>query len=106
MKNKKLSYLLVLLALFFAHHAYADSSVWKVVKGEDYLFIGGTVHMLSESDYPLPQEYEKAYSQSERLVFETDILESKTQEFKEKVLSQGAGFELIRSIDDLQELGW
>lgn len=85
MKNRKLSYLLVLLALFFAHSAYADSSVWKVVKGENHLFIGGTAHMLNESDYPLPPEFEKAYSQSEKLVFEIDILETKTKEFQEEV---------------------
>ena len=85
MKNKKWSYLLVLLTLFFAHSAYAESSVWKVVKGENQLFIGGTVHMLSESDYPLPPEFEKAYSQSEKLVFEADMQQTKTEQFKKEV---------------------
>ena len=44
--------------------------------------------MLSQSDYPLPPEFEKAYSRSEKLVFETDIQESKTQEFQEEALKK------------------
>jgi len=53
--------------------AFADSSVWKVSKGDDHIFLGGTVHILSESDYPLPDEFAEAYSASDLVVFETDI---------------------------------
>jgi len=109
MKYRKLSYLLVLLAFFFAHSAYAESSVWKVVKGENHLFIGGTVHMLSQSDYPLPPEFEKAYSRSEKLVFETDMLKLKTQEFQEEVLKKmvytdGRNLKMVLSEGMYQEL--
>ncbi len=60
-----------LLALSFP--ASAKSSLWKVSKGDDHLFIGGTVHMLSKSDFPLPPEFEDIYKQSEQLIFETDM---------------------------------
>ncbi len=51
----------------------ADSSVWRVSSGTNSLYLGGTVHLLRPSDYPLPEEYERAYAASEELYFETDI---------------------------------
>lgn len=51
----------------------ADSSVWKITSGENTVYLGGTVHLLRPSDYPLPEEYEQAYQESAVLVFETDI---------------------------------
>ncbi|RTZ60578.1 MAG: TraB/GumN family protein [Gammaproteobacteria bacterium] len=61
------------LFLLFAFGAHADSSVWKISKQGQHLFIGGTAHVLSAEDYPLPEEFEQAYSVSEKLVFEVDI---------------------------------
>lgn len=62
------------------------ASVWKVSKGDDSIFVGGTIHFLSESDYPLPKEYEVAYSQSDTLVFETDIAIMNTPEFQQTTM--------------------
>lgn len=61
--------LLVLAGLF----AHAESSVWKVSKGDSVLYLGATCHLLRVSDYPLPPEFEKAYKSSSLAVFETDI---------------------------------
>ena len=54
-------------------NGYAKSSVWKVSKNNQHLFIGGTVHVLSADDYPLPCEFGAAYSVSDKVFFETDI---------------------------------
>ena len=51
----------------------ADTSVFKVSKDDEHLFIGGTIHMLAESDFPLPEEFDQAYQNAELIVFETDI---------------------------------
>lgn len=51
----------------------ADTSVWRVSSGTNTLYLGGTVHLLRPSDYPLPEEYEQAYADSQELYFETDI---------------------------------
>ena len=51
----------------------ADSSVFKVSKDDEHLYIGGTIHMLAESDFPLPEEFDQAYKNAELIVFETDI---------------------------------
>lgn len=70
MKNLLLSLALVFL---LCTQALAESSVWKIQKGESVMYIGGTFHLLRQSDFPLPSEFEKAYRLSDILVFETDI---------------------------------
>jgi len=52
---------------------YADTSVWEVKSGSNVVYLGGTVHLLRPSDYPLPEEFEQAYNNSSRVYFETDI---------------------------------
>ncbi len=64
------------LILLFGHSfqfAVAKSPVWRVTKGENFLFIGGTIHLLSENDYPLPKAFDTAFALSEELIFETDV---------------------------------
>lgn len=66
---------MVLLGLFSAiwAGAAADTSVWVATSGINKVYLGGTVHLLRPGDYPLPEEYEQAYGDSERLFFETDV---------------------------------
>lgn len=63
----------LLVLTTFGIAAQAQSSVWKVTGEESTLYLGGSIHLLRESDYPLPEEYDYAYSQSQTLVLETDI---------------------------------
>jgi len=56
-----------------SHLAMADSSVWKAEKDGKHIYLGGTIHVLSKDDYPLPKEYEQAYKRSAVVYFETDI---------------------------------
>ncbi|MEQ8315680.1 MAG: TraB/GumN family protein [Gammaproteobacteria bacterium] len=65
--------ILLFLGLSFSAFSYGDSSVWKVSSGDNTLYLGGTVHLLRPSDYPLPPEYEEAYGEADELYFETDI---------------------------------
>ncbi len=79
------SYLVASLAvgtILSTVQSYADSPVWRISKGSDELFLGGTIHVLSEQDYPLPAAFDKAYHQADTLVGEADIqgmLAPKTQ---------------------------
>ena len=66
--------------------AYATSSVWQVSKGESSVFIGGTIHVLSDADYPLPAAFEYAYNKSPVLVFEADMRKMKTPAFQAAML--------------------
>lgn len=57
----------------FCSKVYADSPVWKVSKGDSHLYLGGTIHLLSAKDYPLPEAFDVAYKDAVEVVFETDI---------------------------------
>jgi len=67
---------------------WADTSVWKVSKNGAELYLGGTCHILRNSDYPLPDEFDRAYAGSEIIVFETDIGKMNTPEAQQKLLSK------------------
>jgi uncharacterized protein YbaP (TraB family) len=64
---------LLLGSALLSTSALAQSSVWKVSKGDDYLYIGGTVHLLPPSAFPLPPEFEQAYKATDTLVLEAKM---------------------------------
>ncbi|RBP49145.1 TraB/GumN family protein [Arenicella xantha] len=74
-KAKFVTVSFVLLSLMLAVMPTADakSPVWKVSKDGYVLYLGGTIHLLSASDYPLPEAFEIAYENADTLWFETDI---------------------------------
>ncbi|WP_370977818.1 TraB/GumN family protein [Agaribacterium sp. ZY112] len=69
--------LMCLTVSFFVVSAYAEqgpsSSVWKISSGKNSFYLGGTLHVLKESDHPLPKAYEQAYQAADTIVFEADI---------------------------------
>lgn len=66
--------------------ALADSSVWKAEKDGKYLYLGGTIHVLSKDDYPFPKEYDQAYKNSAVIYFETDIKAMKDPEIAQSLM--------------------
>lgn len=60
-------------AVLFCQASAAKSPVWKVSKGDSSVYIGGTIHLLSPSDFPLPDAFQNSLSKSDNVVFETDI---------------------------------
>jgi uncharacterized protein YbaP (TraB family) len=61
----------------------ASSCVWKIsAPNGGTLYLGGSVHALRSSDYPLPAAYNNALDASSRLVFEDDP-KAETREAKE-----------------------
>ncbi|PID46750.1 MAG: TraB/GumN family protein [Proteobacteria bacterium] len=67
--------------------AQAKSSVWKVEKDGQHIYLGGTVHVLSKDDYPLPREYERAYQQSKSVFFEVDFARMQDPAVMQSILS-------------------
>ena len=63
----------IMLVLFACTWAGAESSVWRAQKGTTVIYLGGTCHVLRESDFPLPPEFDQAYTASKVVVFETDL---------------------------------
>lgn len=88
MKKTKIRCLLIGLLFIAAPAVHADSPVWKIVKGDNQLYIGGTIHILTQADYPLPETFETAYNNAAILVFETDLQKLKTPEFQQLLMSK------------------
>ncbi len=91
------------LFFFIIFGTAQGSPVWKISNGSNILYLGGTIHVLGEKDYPLPPEFDRAYTQSQILVFETDIARTQDPEFanslmREMVYTDGQTLQgLIRS---------
>ena len=63
----------VALGTFLPQNLAASSCVWKVSgPGGATLYLGGSVHALRSTDYPLPPAYNRAFDASTRLACEVD----------------------------------
>ena len=87
----------------FATSAFAQSSVWKVSKGDNYFYLGGTIHLLNPEDHPLPQAFMDAYNDSDQLIFETDLAKAKSAEAQQKFLAAMTYSDGKTLPDDLNE---
>ncbi len=76
------------LVIFASTQLRAESSVWKV-SGDNgnYFYLGGTVHLLSEQDHPLPDEFDKAYADTQHIWFETDIEAAQSPAFQAQMMT-------------------
>lgn len=65
----------ILILLFFLMQTilFATTSVWKIQKNDEVIYLGGTIHLLRSKDYPLPKEFDKAYKNSDSIYFETNL---------------------------------
>jgi uncharacterized protein len=78
----------ITLVMLLCTWASAESMVWKAQKGNSVIYLGGTFHILRESDFPLPPEFEKAYKASEVVVFETEIDKFKDPATQQKLMAK------------------
>ena len=69
------------LLVFIGISANAETSLYEITKGDQKIYLGGTIHLLRNSDYPLPPEFEQAFDKSQILVLETDLNKSNSPEF-------------------------
>ncbi len=51
----------------------SKSCLWAIQKGSHKLYLLGSIHVLKSDAYPLAAAIEKAYSSSQKVVFETDM---------------------------------
>jgi uncharacterized protein YbaP (TraB family) len=86
--RQALIFALCALLSIAAAPAQARSPVWQIEKNGRLMFIGGTLHLLTPEDYPLPDAFEKAYRQSSKVVFETDLERFSSPEFQQYVNEQ------------------
>jgi len=79
----------VILNLIVNFSVSADTSLWKVQLHTSVTYLGGTCHVLREADYPLPEEFAKAYEDSDIIVFETEIGELNSLGTQEMIIRKG-----------------
>ena len=58
----------------------SGSPVFRITRDGNSMFIGGSVHVLRETDFPLPEAFDYAFSASDALVLETDLDQMETPE--------------------------
>jgi len=71
---------LLVAMLLLQAPVYAVSSVWKISKGGDELYLAGTIHILPPQAYPLPAEFTQAYQQADVVVLEAKLPEPSDQQ--------------------------
>ncbi len=77
-----------IFSALFSMASQADSSVWKVTKNNDHIYIGGTVHILPPSAFPLPKEFEQAYNKTHSIALETELPDPSDTRFQMKMMQQ------------------
>ncbi len=82
--------IIFLITVVFSVTVYAESSVWKLNSDiNSNFYIAGSCHVLSKSDYPLPDEFESAYANADRVIFETDMEAIMSPEIQMLLVSKG-----------------
>ena len=85
----KKALLIALLGCFILTNSFGQTSVWKVTnKKGNTIYIGGTVHLLSPKDYPLPKQFHTAYNASELLAIEADIDQLENPAIAQKMMGK------------------
>lgn len=80
--------LTVLVCVVLTSGVHAATSVWKAEKNGNTVYLGGTVHVLSKQDYPLPCEFDRAFEASDELFFEIDYAEAQAPQNAMKMATQ------------------
>ncbi len=88
MKKLRFVFILVCFSVVSSSLVFAKSPVWKISKDGNHLFIGGTIHLLAQSDYPLPESFAAAYGNSTSLVLEVDLQKVEEPDFQQIMLQK------------------
>lgn len=64
-------------------------SFWKVEGKENVLWLFGSIHLLTESHYPLAEAVEEAFEKSPNLVVEVDVVNADPQALQQLVMTAG-----------------
>ena len=81
---------LLLIGWCAAAQAGPKHFLWRISKGDQSLYLVGSVHVLRKSDYPLPQVMEDALRDSYGLVEEIDLSHFDADEAQLMMMQMGA----------------
>ncbi len=97
MIRSKVVILYFFCSIFFVLFAVSSSAksktekscLWEIKKGEHSVYLLGSIHLMKKEAYPLNTAIEKAYRDSEIIVFETDLDAMNEPAFQLKMMSFG-----------------
>ena len=106
-----ITFVLCSVAVAFAIPAHAVQAgpkccVWRVTNAKAPFYLVGSVHTLSEDDYPLPAPYEIALKDAKRFLFEFDPTRQAEFEKKLNAVARYRPGEDIRSKIDPELFAW
>ncbi|PLX88554.1 MAG: hypothetical protein C0614_02415 [Desulfuromonas sp.] len=79
--------LLILLLCLQSKALAADKhSIWKVDNGASTVYLVGSIHLLNQQSYPLPQIYDRIFSESQNIAFETDLEQIQSPAVQQRLL--------------------
>lgn len=93
----------VTTAAYAENIEHDQTSVWKVSKGDDAVYVGGTIHILPISEFPLPAKFTQTYEKSDTLVFEVKMPDPTDIEGQRKMMAGLAYAEGKTLKDDVSE---
>ena len=106
MKKQICTIFLFFICLFYCTSApnsnESVTSVWRISKNGNNLFLGGSIHVLRSEDFPLPKAFDDAFEQSKMLVLETDIEQIENENIMQYLITKMLlpGDKTLRSILD------
>lgn len=83
---KKTFFILLFIPIFL--FLKAQTSVYEVSNGSHTIYLGGTIHILKKTDFPLPKAYDLAYDAAETIVLEADLSELENSELTKEMASK------------------
>lgn len=73
-----------------AQHSKRNTiSIWEVRDEDNVVYLAGSVHLLRESDLPIPAGYYRAYQDSDHIYFELDMAQISQPEMKRRMIELG-----------------
>lgn len=96
----------VLVLSLMMNTATAKSAVWKVSKAAEHLYLAGSVHVMRESDYPLPPSFNVAWADADVAVFETDMSAMLDPQFQQQMMAAFANPKGVTAESLLQPAVW
>ncbi|MDR0581810.1 MAG: TraB/GumN family protein [Prevotellaceae bacterium] len=93
---------LLITGFSFATPCFSQTSVWEISKNGKTLYLGGSVHILRNEDFPLPKEYDAAFEKAQLIVFEADIEQISAPEILQTINAKSIlpGDQTLQSILD------
>lgn len=85
--HKIVGLFLVSSVVLLAANTQAETAVWQVEKDGNRMYLGGTLHLLTADDFPLPEAFDYAYSRAGTVYLETDIGAMNSPEFLSKSMA-------------------